>query len=743
MKFFSKIKILLLLFIIVFYTIQAVFAKPTPPGDEDNRLNYQLKVGTVKSSIRIDGKLDESDWLEAGLATNFWQKWPTDTALAEKQTEIRVMADDNFLYISAICYDNGKRVIQNLKRDVGHWESDAFTIMLDPMNERTTGFAFGVNAGGAQFDATIAVNEDSWDWDAKWYSAVSREGDRWVAEIAIPFKTLRYDPNNTQWGINFNRIDMQQNIVSAWAKVPIQQRTIDLGFTGALDWTYQPPSMNGNVVLIPYLTGGASQDIQNERPAEYTYNAGLDAKIAVSSSLNLDLTVNPDFSQVDVDVQVTNLSRFSIFFPERRSFFLENSDLVADLGSGDIRPFFSRRIGLSNGKSVPIVFGARLSGNLSKNWRIGIMNIQTASSGDYDGQNYAVAALQRRLLKRSNLKTFFINRQAFAHGNDEMKAEDYNRVAGAEFDFVSESNKWRGSLRYHYSFNTSSLVDNDYVAGTFNRQGRNINWGMGMNKVGDNFIADLGFVPRLYNYDASRDTTIRRGYSQYWNDFYVNLYSKNSKLINMQWFGFTTEVILNKDGSFNEGGIYGGWGVNFKSRSWFNLNLNITRVALPYATSIIDGDPLPATEYEYGGVSLNYGSDPRKKFSWRVFGSYGGFYNGTRVSYGGGINFRQQPWGNFGVDFNQNEVYLPENYGTASLTLISPKVEISFTNNMFWTTFLQYNTQADNFNINSRFQWRFKPMSDLFIVYTDNYVAENFKEKNRGIVLKINYWLNL
>src|SRR5947209_3458179 len=213
-------------------------------------------------------------------------------------------------------------------------------------------------------------------WDHKWKSVVRHFSDRWVLEISIPFKTLRYKKNSAYWGINFSRNDLKTTEKSSWAPMPRQFPTASLAFTGTLVWDAPPPEPRSNVSVIPYFLTSTAKDYTNNKASGILGREGVDAKIAFSTALNLDLTVRPDFSQVEVDQQVTNLSRYELFFPEKRQFFLENGDLFGNFGYADIRPFFSRRIGLNQ----PIDFGARMTGKLDKDWRIGLMDIQTGTS---------------------------------------------------------------------------------------------------------------------------------------------------------------------------------------------------------------------------------------------------------------------------------------------------------------------------------------------------------------------------
>ena len=536
---------------------------------------------------------------------------------------------------------------------------------------------------------------------------------------------------------------MENNAYTTWTRFPNNFGGLDLGHTGLLSWDKAPPVSKGKVVLIPYTSGGINRNHEEGENTKQEVDAGIDAKIALTSSLNLDLTLNPDFSNVDVDQQQTNLTRFSLFFPEKRNFFLENSDLFSNFGTWHTRPFFSRRIGLNNGEPIPILYGARLSGNATDNLRLGVMNIQTRKTDEFSAQNYSVAAAQHRVFERSNVKALFINRQATGNSNPEAP-QDYNRLGGAEFQYTSKDGKLGGGLQYHYSDTPEKLEKSDYYSGEVYYNTRTFFTGYNYTKVGENFISDVGFAPRLDNYDPVMDTTVRMGYQIHnpWIGF--NIYPANQPKVNRHAFRSWSTFTLNDDNSLNERLINVFYFLNFANQSNFRISVHNTEVNLPFEFALVDSDnPLPAQNYNYTEGRIGFSSDSRKAFSYEAGVNYGSFYNGEKITFNGSVNFRTQPWGNFGIAYLANKIDLPDPYGSKTLHLVGPTAEITFSNRMFWTSFLQYNTQAENFSINSRFQWRYKPMSDIFIVYTDNYASSDFTTKNRGIVFKITYWLNI
>lgn len=737
MKVFFSLSLLLLCY--------GLIAQETP----ETRDAFHYAMRKTSHQILVDGKQDPEEWKDIPTIPALRNHWPLDTGFADALTEVKMTYDKDFVYVSAICYDHGNRVIQSLRRDDedAHWNSDSFTFVLDPMNGRQNGFMFGVNAGGAQIEALMSIDgvdtEADPNWDNKWYSNVQEYKDHWVVEMAIPFKTLRYSSDNGSWGINFIRGDMENNHFSTWTQFPFNYGGINLNFMGTLDWDAKPKQAEGKIVLIPYLSGGTNRDFENtegQTSYQQDFDAGLDAKIAVTGSMNLDLTLNPDFSNVDVDQQVTNLSRFSIFFPERRNFFLENGDIFSNFGSWQIQPFFSRRIGLDGGQQVPILYGARLTGNVSETLRAGVMNVQTRAQGDAGANNYTVAALHKQIFKRSILKGIVLNRQLT--GTD---TEDYARNAGLEFQYLHPGGKWNNTFRLHTSVTEEKLNDNHYYGFGGNYQSRSLRVGWNFDVVGENFITELGFNPRINNFDAITQQTTRQSFTRInpWGGYRFTPKNKNSK-INQHGVRTWHRAFFNQGGSLNERSHGIGYDFIFKNTSELRINRAFTEINLPVATNLIGSDtPLPVANYRYTEYFTVYNTDKRKRLSttWRA--GYGEFYNGTKLNFSTGINLRAQPWGTFGVNYNLNRVQLAEGFGETTLHLLRANAEISFSNTMFWTTAVQYNSQAENYNIFSRFQWRYRPMSDFFVVLTDNYTTDGLNIKNRQIVFKVTYWLNM
>jgi len=689
--------------------------------------------------------LSEGVWQQTAKAGDFYISTPIDTAYAQTKTEVMLTYDDKNIYVAAICYDElpGDYVIQSLKRDFSYPRSDAFSVILDPFNDKTNGFSFAVNPRGVQREGVIQGGGNfgvSTSWDNLWYSAVSVGDGKWFVEMAIPFNSIRFKEGGNEWSINFTRNDLKRNESSAWAAVPRNFNIATLNFCGKLLWDKPLAKPKKYVALIPYLSGGVSKDYEAATATKPIGNAGIDAKIAVTSSLQLDLTVNPDFSQVEVDRQQTNLSRFSLFFPERRNFFLENSDLFANFGFRQIRPFFSRRIGLQSGTAIPILGGARLSGKVGDDWRVGVMNMQTDRTSVGLAQNFSVAAIQRQIGESSNLGVIGVNRSTIEEG--EFVKSEFNRMIGTDFNFASSDRKHAGKVFLHKSFSPTKLP-NDYTHASWYAYSTPSFFAMWNHEyVGENYDAQVGFVPRINRYNPLLDSVERKGYWRLEPMLRYRFYPKKSSRFIYHGPSIYLDRYTDKDYRLTDNQLRYGYEARFKNTSELLVHYNQWYTYLYFDTDVtFTGDSaIAAGGYRYQNMRVTYSTNPRKPLNAKLVGFYGEYYNGHRTNLQSELNYRWQPWGTFGASYNFNRLDMPHLQKDVDIHLLGASAELSFTKSIFFTTFFQYNTQAENFNINSRLQWRFRPLSDLYLVYSENYETVDLGVKNRALILKFIYW---
>lgn len=715
------------------------------------QLPRSISAKFITEKVTIDGDLIEPVWQTAEKSGSFWQNFPNDTSKAIARTEVMVAYDENNLYISAICYDSvpHKYVIQSLRRDFSYPISDAFVATIDPFSDQQNGFSFGMNPYGVQREGLISNGGGmgvTTIWDNKWFGETKRYKDKWTIEMQIPFKSMRYKGGLTQWRINFSRNDLDFNENSCWVKTPRQFNISSLAFAGDLKFETPPKKNGSNISLIPYGIARFSEDYKTPGSQKIEGNVGADAKMVLGSSMNLDMTINPDFSQVEVDRQLTNLTRFSLFFPEQRQFFIENSDLFDRFGFRQIRPFFSRRIGLDNGAIIPIVGGVRLSGKPSKNWRIGVLDMQTSDktvdTRRVFSQNYFTAAASYNVFKRSNISAIFVNRQQF--DTTGYSANNYNRVAGLDYNLASADNKWMGKFFFHHSFSNKNN-DNAFAHASwvnYNSRHWNVEWNH--EYVDKNYNAEVGFTPRI----LQTDQTGRTNRFTYWRlepHVYYFSYPAGGR-INRMGPTVYLDHYMNQKFKNTDWLLRGSYDVYFKSSSYFSLIAAgyYTKLFFPTDVSFSgQSKVLQDGDYYYKVIGTSFNSDQRKVLTLSGSAVYGSYYVGNKFSTTANITYRLQPYMIFSVGYTRDEIYLPYLDKKVELDLISPRIEFSFSRSLFLTTFWQYNSQARNINFNGRLQWRFKPMSDLFIVYSDNYNNTDFSIKNRAIVVKFVYWLNV
>lgn len=732
---------------------------------------YKIDVAKAKDKITLDGKLDEVTWKDAIIAENFFLNKPFDSTYAKLDTKVRMAFDEEYLYIAAICYQPRKSYrVSSLKRDFAGGSSDVFTVNLDTYKDNLNGFHFAVNPYNVQREGLIDNSEDlSTVWDNKWYSKVTNHDDRWEVEMAIPFSTLRYKVSDGEnsWRVNFGRMILSTNEVSTWCPVPRNFNPANLAFTGLLSWNEAPPRARRSVTLIPYITAAYNQEterdqntlVKNTPVSDNSTGLGADAKITITPSLNLDLTYNPDFSQVEVDRQVANLSRFELFFPERRQFFIENSDLFSKWGFPETRPFFSRRIGLAfdpvrnQNRPVPIIGGARLSGKLTPNLRVGALNMQTkkvdfGNNEILPAANFTVLTAQQKVLQRSVLGGVLVNKQNFFSDLTSIQKEGFdkfNRIAGLEFNYFSPNGVWEAESYYHHSF--TPTLNGGSLSQFVGYNTPNLNLRVGYSQTDSNYVADAGFVPR---------TGIRSLYT----GSEVAIFP--SKIVNILGISYDGNFTYDWKGKLLDVDVKVGpyFVLPDQSEGYAGMGITYTYLFEPFDPTNLFLNPnpdlrqkiveLPVGAYQFTNFGAGFTSSQRNNLSFSAEMSAGKYFNGRLNQISGYVGYRIQPYGNVQLTYGLYDFKMPAPYQSTRYWLLGPQADISFSKNLFFSTFFQYNTQTNNVNINSRLQWRFRPVSDLFIVFTDNYFAQAipnypvsaFSTKNRALIFKLTYWLN-
>jgi len=706
-----------------------------------------ISAKLINQEILIDGKLDEPIWLSQEPSGGFTQYFPTDTLPATNDSEIRILYDKNTIYIGLTMQTSSDQfVVNSLRRDYRGSGIDNIAIMFDTFNDGNNAFIFGMTPLGVQREGLITNGGSTrrdyqFSWDAKWKGEAFIGDGYYSLEMAIPFNSLKFENNAAKWGFRVHRFDMQTNETSVWVPIPQNQILGSLAFTGELLFEQPLSDSKTSVALIPFLSAGSSKDFENATPKSSFSSVGGDVKIPVGKGMNLDLTFNPDFSQVEVDNFITNLTRFEVSLPERRQFFIDNNDLFGAFGGGrDANPFFSRRIGIasdSEGNTIEngITAGMRLTGKLNDKLRVGVLSIQTESDleNGIPSNNNSMIALQQKVFSRSNISAFIINRESSESDNTDY--EKYNRVIGVDYNLASADNTYVGKFYTHKSLSPADTDGNLSIGTNLFYNTRTWNGFIDAIYIDEEFVSDLGFIPRKgilkwggkIGYRIWPKKGIFNSHSFDTFQSYTHLssldYTQTDYLRN---FGY--EGRLNNQGQIE-----------------LSINNRYTFLTDEFSpTRQEDATPLPAnSEYDYTSVRFQFQSDRRKLFSYNIQTDIGEFFNGTKSSLETRLSFRVQPKLNVGLNSNIDRIDLPEDYGNTTIVLISPRIDYTFNRSLFWSTLIQYSNQRDNLGINSRLQWRFAPLSDLFLVYNDNYFVNQWGPRSRSINLKLTYWLNI
>jgi len=706
-------------------------------------------VKKINQEIVLDGILNEQAWDRADSAKDFWQLFPTDSLKAEDTTMVKLLYNDTHIYIGATAKSSvgSDFIVSSLRRDFSARSNDNVTVLFDTFRDGQNAFLFGVNAYGVQREGLVSergasINGFNLTWDIKWQSASKKYDDRFVLEIAIPFTSLKYPEGSQKWGFQSYRYDLQNNERSIWTNVDQNQIPINIGYYGELVFEEPLKKNRTPLYLIPYINGLTAKDFTSNS-SDNTFSTGGDLKVAIGTGLNLDVTLNPDFSNVEVDDVITNLTRFEISLPEKRQFFIDNGDLFGSFGSfRDAIPFFSRRIGIArntDGSSIQnaILGGVRLSGKLNDDWRLGFLNIQNREdlSNQIASNNNAMFALQRKVFGQSQVGIFMVNRQTFKDYDFLEEDDAYNRVIGLDYNLASANNRWIGKFYTHKSFQPDDQEGNlsSFASLLYNTRIWRFysNWVY----VDRDFRSDLGFIPR---------TGIIKSGTSAQRTFYPKSGIANShsfRILNLMWFQ------QNLDYQKTDHNFEINYTLEFKKQAQLEFEFSSQYIYLSNSfdpTRSSDATPLPGnTGYRFSDWSLNYQSNLANPFIFTSEVSYGGFFNGTRFSYSGSTGYRFQPKVILSLQWDYNRINLPNPYASADLILVRPKFDVTFSKNLFWSTLIQYSNQTDNLGINSRLQWRFAPLSDLYLVYNDNYFTREFGPTFRSINLKLTYWLNL
>ncbi|EAY26261.1 DUF5916 domain-containing protein [Microscilla marina] len=714
MKNFKTILLNVISFLIfklgIFSSVYAQKIFEPPPQDQKKI----IKATQITANLKIDGVLNESVWAKAKKYQAFTQVEPNQGQVSDFITEVKVLYNDQYLYIGAFCKDSlGKKGLRvpNLRRDFDWGSGDLFGVVIDAFRDERNAISFQTNPYGARRDMQVFdSNIFDTDWDGFWKVRTSRTDEGWIAEMRIPWATIRYPKGDHQeWGINFVRRARRVNEISSWAAYPRAFNPYRMSYAGILKGI-KPPPPSTNIRVQPYVFASANRnnDSTNLFASDNLFTKmGGEVKWAITPNTVLDFTVNTDFAQTDVDRQVVNLTRFSVFLPERRQFFLENASLFAAGSNDHVQPFFSRTIGLDNqGNPIPIDAGLRLTHRSSKR-SMGALMVRQRGLGDSPAANFGVLRYVQNFGKQNRLGG--------------MVTARYDEAL--EHQGIQDRYNFTGTIDGFFRFNRP-LSWQFYVSGSETKDQNSNGWaGYSSLRYRSNqwyFYYDYQFIEK--NYESTAGFVRRRNYMANSGGGYAILRpSWKPKFIRSYEPGvFATVIHRNEDRQFLESSVtfFPIW-ILFQDGSRLVGEIEPTRQNLlnTFSPLLVD---IAQGEYDYTRYRLTYSSDISKKLSFYLQYETGNFFDGQLDTYQARLTTAPIPHTYFSVNYQYNNArQLGTEKESKEAHLIAPELRLALNARVQLNAFYQYNSLSKFANWNIRFSWEFQPLSFIYLVFND------------------------
>ncbi|MBI4482431.1 MAG: carbohydrate binding family 9 domain-containing protein [Acidobacteria bacterium] len=688
--------------------VSLLLLTPVLAQEETGTAAGTIAAVSLETQLKLDGKLNEPEWQLATPANGFVQAEPYQGTPASENTDVRVLFDREHLYVGVLCYDRNAQdpIINTRRRDFDDRDNDTFSVVLSPFNDNRTGYIFSTTPEGAQRDAQVTQDgvQVNLQWDGVWYVKTARVEQGWSIEMAIPFKTLRFFRHNGTWTINFSRQMRRKNEVSYWSLVPRRYSLGRISSAGKLEGLSEIPR-GRNLLVKPFFLSDVSRIASRPGERRFSPDGGIDVKYGLSSQLALDLTLNTDFSQVEVDQQQVNLTRFPLFFPEKRDFFLENAGVFhfgvrPDERRGgpdaeDVLLFFSRRIGLSpSGEPIPILGGARLTGRVDR-FNFGFLSVQTRSEGPTPANNFSVARVKMDVFSNSDVGAILVNRSA--------RSNDHSRALGVDTNF-----KFRNDLRF-----------TTFLARTDSDQIRDSNWA-GKLAAGweDNFWEFKGeYLDIGENFENDMGFTLRKGIRTVRTSYAIKPRPRRNRFIREVNPHGTYAYTIGRDNRLLTRRMHSATWIFFQDGGRYEMYLNSFWERLDQPFQIRRNIAIPPGDYSFYEWVNQYFSDRSKALSGSVSYRRGPFWDGTKRTWNLDIQYRPDATWTVLAELDRDSVKLAG--GAFDIHLVRARVSYAFNTRIFLDAFFQYNTDLGRLSSNIRFRFIHRPLSDLFLVYKE------------------------
>ena len=710
---------------------------PAPPAvvNRDDSGKATVRAVRLATPLRIDGRLDEVLYTSVPPISDFLQVEPRPGEPATDKTDVWITFDETTVFVSFRCWQDPDRIAANDMRRDSYSQDDYVDVALDTFFDGRNAAVFTIYASGGRFDAQITDERQmNMDWNPVWDLRTGRFEGGWTAEAAIPFRSLRYRPGRAQiWGVNLQRYTQWKNESSTLNRIPValgSMGIMQMSLAGPLVGLEAPPASR-NLEIKPYLVADMVSDrlVNPEISNETDADIGIDIKYGLSQNLTADFTYNTDFAQVEADQQQVDLTRFSLFFPEKRDFFLENQGTFGFGGAGGggfggsydtPSLFYSRRIGLHEGRAVPIEGGARLTGRTGR-YTLGMLNIQSDDeplSGAM-ATNFGVMRLKRDILRRSSVGVIYTRRSISQSGAGRNEAYGVDGTF-AFFDHLTFNTYWAET-------STPGLTDDD-ASYRLEMDYNGDRYGVRLERlrVGGHFNPGIGFVRR-------RD--MRRSFGE----FRFSPRPADSKLVRKYSWTGSMAYVENGAGLVETREAEGEFEIEFHSGDELELKVVRAFEFLPHPFPIASDITLGVGGYDFDYVQAELQLGPQRRLSGQFFLEYGDFYSGRKTSFGWGwgrVNLSSQFLLEPSISFNRVE--LPE--GDFDVELIDLRAVYTMTPRMFVSALFQYDSESRGFATNVRLRWEYQPGSELFVVYNEqrDTLTQGFPGlNNRALIVKI------
>ncbi len=754
-----------LLFVCLIVLVARVWADdPSKNSEQNSKIHRDANGKRYITAIRketlldIDGLLDDPAWRTAQFQGQFTQREPEEGAPASEKTEVGFLYDEKYLYVGVKCYDSepDKIIAREMRRDAFVDDDDYFELVLDTYHDYRNAYYFITNPHGVKREAVLASEGRDFNpaWDGLWLCKAKITDEGWFVEIAIPWKTLRFvEQGSAVWGINFTRMIRRKNEHVYWQLIPRDMGggagIFRLSEAGSLHGLAEA-KMGGNLEVRPYFLGGMENDHSTNFTTDRLGDIGLDAKVALTANLALDLTLNTDFAQVEADQEQVNLTRFSLYYPEKREFFLEGAEIFSFGGSGrgrwhredsDMNLFYSRRLGLVDGHEARILGGAKMVGKVGK-YQIGVMNIISddvtiqgeAETTKVNETNFTVVRFRRDILQRATIGIMFLNKE-------DLRSSDYNRSLGID-----------GHLPLSLYFTISG-----YIAATFGPEEVDDGQIINMNKQNLAGKISLDYDTDLWEASASYEDVgahfnpeigfLRR------TDFRLGSASveysprpKESSVIRQFSYQLEGSYRSDYDNRMLESEIEASFSIKFQNSSRFGIEVQRESEYIDYDWEVREGFLIPKGTYTGYMYSIRAESDKSRAIAGEIDLDYGSYYTGHQMRFnlnGTVTSIRRL---RMEVDYNHNYIDLPE--GSFHTNTLGLRMFYFFSTDLYLKAYVQwnddkyYNAGREKIVSDILLRWIYSPECNLYLVYNDSRLVGPgpYEITNRTLMIKVTYF---